>query len=329
MTPRVSPNGLTLARGIALALVGFIVLSMLVNFAARTAITWGGSRLLGTYVSLKGCSVGMLTQRLTLRHLRIEQPKGFEGEPLLEAPTASVRINLWELWHGRWHLREVVLDVDRIVLLKNREGRLNVDALKVINESSASTANAKSPAVGAGPVRLPGFRIDRLRLRIGRVIVRDAQQGDLKVYEAVIREKIFTNLSSPQQLVVVVLAHAMGPTALKGAGLSAAAALYGAGLLPAGVLGVVAAKDSASAEFTRDGAGLLERVERFMREAGKVKRVDRRRGELWASVRGCHVYVRVERLGRRRSRVTISARKLLLPKPAIAAGLLYELASRL
>ena len=70
---------------------------------------------------------------------------------------------------------------------------------------------------------------------------------------------------------------------------------------------------------------MLGLLERFLKERGRITRIERGRQELWGVVDGYNIYAHIEPAGWQKSRVILSARKYLWPKPAIAAGLLYQL----
>ena len=326
---------LRLPRWTPQAVVLFVAVYLGAHALAKTAISVAGSRLLGTRVRVGWCTIGVLHPGVTLHHLVVEQPKGFPRGHLLDVPTLSARLTLGGALRGQWHFADVVVDVREFRLVKDKDGRLNVDTLAVIAESkpaSAAMDKTAKPASAALPAAMPPFTVDRMRLSVERVIFTDYQKGsppEVQVYEHVLRGKTYKHITAVRQLVVVVLMQAMSPTAVKSAGISAAAALSGAALLPVAVLGVMAAKDDATAELSHGARETLRKMEAFLKDIGKVTRSDRDRGELWGKARGCDVYVHVESLGFGRSRVTITARKLLLPQPAVAAGLLYQLRERL
>jgi hypothetical protein len=317
------------ARWLAFAGICLVILSLAKDTVVKTVATAAASRLLGTQVTMRRCSLGLLNQRLLITGLIVAQPDGFDAGTLLDVPKVSVRLHVPALFQGRLHVPDATIDVREFVLIKQASGQLNVDALKVVTEVKN---RPPVPAASGGPQTPTPFLIEALHLHVGRVVFKDYHKGtppDIRVYEHVLPRKTFKRITDAGDFVLLVLMQAMSPTAIKGAGVYGAAALSGVGLLPAAVLGVMVARDDASTEFAKDRKAMLALFEAFLKEAGKVTRTDPARGELWAKVRGHDVYVRVEEAGRRRSRVRVTARQFLLPKPATAAGLLYQFAEQL
>jgi hypothetical protein len=62
---------------------------------------------------------------------------------------------------------------------------------------------------------------------------------------------------------------------------------------------------------------------------GKVKNADSSAGMISAKVYDCDITIEIERMSWNQCRTIIKARKYFLPKPDIAAGLLYQLKEKL
>ena len=176
------------------------------------------------------------------------------------------------------------------------------------------------------------MQIDELRLNVGRVIYKDYARGDKPVilaYEGVLKDKVFKDIKSPQQLATLVMVQAMGPAAIKGAKIYAAASLLGAAFLPAGVVGALIGKDSSTAEYDRNFERVYQAGLSVLKDRGELKTDDRDKGVIKAIVDGCDVALALEKISEQKTMAVISARKLMLPKPEVAAGIQYQIEQEL
>ncbi len=319
-TPHVAQARRPSARLVWL-IAGLLAAAVLKDLAAGVAVSIAASRVLGVPVRAHHCAVGILRQRLLVRGLEVGQPQGFGDGALLRVAAMEIRVDPLALLRGQLHVPDAAIDVAESLVVRRADGNINVEAVPLI----AATAHHPTQAPAAP---LPPFRIDRLSLHIGRVVFQDAYTQTpprLQVYDEVLRQKIFKDITDARQFAALVLMQAMAPTALRSAGLSGAAMLSGAGFLPAAILGVIVAKDAASIEWPGDPQDARRRVEGLLKRLGRLSRSEPAKGELWGMVQGHDIHVRVERAGWRKSRISVAARRFLLPKPAFAAGLLYQL----
>ena len=177
------------------------------------------------------------------------------------------------------------------------------------------------------------MRIDEVRLNLGRVVYKDYSQGGdrpkVNVYDIGIKDKVYKNIKSAQQFAALVMVEALGSTAIQGAKIYGAATLLGVGFLPAGVAGALVGQDSGVQEFVRSAESAYRAALKAVREMGELKSENRDAGVIKAKVDGADVAVRVEAVGGSKSKLTVSARKFLLPKPEIANGVLYQIEQEL
>jgi len=96
------------------------------------------------------------------------------------------------------------------------------------------------------------MQFDVVKLNLGKVIVKDYRKGEpptILAYNIGIDDKEYKNITSAQEFVTLVMIQAMGPAAIKGAGIYAAATVLGVAFLPAGVAGVLLGTDSGIEEI--------------------------------------------------------------------------------
>ena len=82
------------------------------------------------------------------------------------------------------------------------------------------------------------IQLDVMKLNLGKVVFKDYSKGEppaVSAYNIHVKDKTFKNINSVQKLVTVVLVEAMGPTAIRSAGIYAAATVLGVGFCRRGL----------------------------------------------------------------------------------------------
>ena len=309
-------------------MIGMVVLK---DTLIKSTITMVGSSVLGAPVKIKKFSFRAITQKVHIKEMVVYNPKGFPEEPLVDIPEVRVDFDLGALLKGKLHVPLIIFDLKKVVIIKDREGNLNVDVLKVVQAKEEPEQKEGKPKPKKSGKAMP-MQIDELRLNVERVIHKDYSQGDKPVilaYEVALKDKVFKNITSPEQLAALVMVQAMGPAAIKGAKIYGAATVLGAAFLPAGVVGVLVGKDSSTAEYKIDYDELYDVSLSVINEVGELKSDDRVGGVIKAKVNGSDIAIKLRKTPEQKIQMTISARKLMLPKPEVAGGLQYRISERM
>jgi len=183
-----------------------------------------------------------------------------------------------------------------MVVVKNKDGLLNVDALKVAQKpdkpAKVPEEKKKKKKKKTKPMSM---QIDALTLNIGKVVYKDYSRGEppsVEAYDGGIKGKTYKNITSAQKMAVLIMVEAMGQTAIKGAKIYGAAAILGVGFLPAGVVGVLIGKDSGSSEFNVDYNRAYQASVDTLRDMGAIIKEDKGGGLIKAKVDGSNVTVK-------------------------------------
>jgi hypothetical protein len=309
---------------IAAVLIALLFLGVVKDQFVKTAVTAGATQVLGAPVRMDNLSLGLLRQSIDIRGFKIFNPKGFPKGILLDVPRISVDYDPLALFKGKLHFQSIHVDLKELVIIKNEEGKLNVDSLSVAKKEEKAGEKKK----GAG---MP-MRIDLLTLSIGRIVQKDfsaKEKPALEVFEVNIKERKFKNITSAQQLATLVLVQAMQASTIKGAGIYSAAAFTGVAFLPLGAAAVLTAKDSSTQEFNVGFERAFKISGEVLRQRGEVISEDTGRGEIKGKIGASEVIIKIQKKAGNRSEITASARKFLLPQATVAAGLIYEISERL
>ncbi|MFA6379230.1 MAG: hypothetical protein WCX16_05580 [Candidatus Omnitrophota bacterium] len=308
-----------------------VVLCVAVGFGidlfVKQAVTVGASQVVGAPVHVDYLDIGIVRPSINIKGFKIYNPKGFPQGVLLDLQQIRVNYHPLRLLKGQLHASLVIVDLNEMVIIKNKDGKLNVDALKVAEEKKdEKKASEQKPAQSVK------MQMDVVKLNIDHVVYKDfsqSEQGQILVYDVNLKDKIFKDIASPQQLVTLIMVQAIGPTAVKSAAVYGAATVLGVAFLPAGVAGILIGKDDVVKEWSRSKDKIYGVSLDVIKKIGKFKNEDKSKGIINGLVYGADVQIVIKKGAKGKTQVAVSARKTMLPKPEIAAGVLYQIQERL
>jgi len=314
--------------------IGIIVLIVLIavglvkNTLIKTVVTAAASGVVGAPVHIDSLAVGVFKQSVQIKGFKLYNPAGYPKELMLDIPEIRVDYDLLGLLTGKLHCSLIILDLKEMVIVKDKEGKLNVDALKVAQKGQepAKKQEAQKPA------KEIGLRIDEARLNLGQVVVKDFTKGEppaIQAYDIGVHDKVFKDINSAEQFAALIMVQAMGPTALKSAGIYGAASVLGVAFLPAGVAGVLLGKDSGAQEYGVSFEKAYSAAKEAVQVRGQIITEDPVKGFIKAKVDGSDVKIQITTKDKNKVAVDVSARQMMLPKPEVAQGVLYQISEKL
>lgn len=286
----------------------------------------GATQLTGAAVRIDGLSFDIFNSSIHINGFKMYNPAGFPKEILTDIPKIEVEYDLSALLKKRLHLPWVEIDLKEVVVIKNKEGRLNVNSLKFAQKKEQLQAQAKQKKQKIIPMH-----IDLLRLNIGKVIHKDLSRGEkpsVEVYNINIK-KTYKNITGATQLVTLMLAASLEQTVIKGAEIYGIAAVVGVAVLPVGVASVFIGQDSAKADFDTNYERAYKVSLEALDELGDIIKTDERAGSIKGQIHGIEVVIKISKNTEKKIDIAVSARKYMLPKPNIAEGVLYEISQKL
>ena len=319
-------------KGLKFLIIIFAVLlvsGLVKNIIIKSAVSAGVTAITGAPVKIGSFAVGIFRTSIQIKGFQIYNPPGFPQEPMVDINEVRVDYDLPSIIKGKIHCPLIVLDIQEISFVKNQEGKLNVDALKV-SEKADQAKKEGAQSTEKKESRPLNIQFDLVRLSLDKVVVKDYSKGEppaIKANTAVFKDKEFRDIQSVEKLVMLVLVQGMAPAALQSAKLYAAQAILGVGFLPAGIAGVLLGKDKGEAEFAVDFEKGFQTVKDVLSKMGEIKSEDTAAGTIKAKVQGADVNVKIEKLDSNKIRVSVFARQLMIPKPDIANGVLYEVSN--
>ena len=195
---------------VILAIVALLVIAR--NVIVKNAVSAGVKAVTGLQLDIKRMNIGFIKTLIGIEGLKLYNPAGYKDPVMVDIPEVYVDYNLGAFLKKKVHLKEVRLNLKEFVVVKNEKGELNLDSLKAVQ--SAKEKKEPSPKKEKGAI--PEFKIDLLRLKIGKVVYKDYSKGDKpKVSEYNINiDEEFKNITDPQALGQLIVAKAVMNTAL-------------------------------------------------------------------------------------------------------------------
>lgn len=307
---------------IAIIIIAILVISAVKNNIIKYVVTVASAQVTGAPVHIGGFSLSIIGQRVAISGFKMYNPKGFPKGILVDLPKINVAYDLKSLLKRKLHLVDVEIQLKEMVLQKNQEGKLNIDELKVSKQGKKQEDRPSG--------QMP-MQIDTIKLGIGRIIMKDYSAGRepvVKVYDINIH-KSYKNITSAQQLAALILAEPMKAAGIQGAKIYGVATLAGTAVLPVAIAAKLTGKDSSQQEFAGSFDNVYAVSLSVLEEMGGITGEDKAGGVISANINSVPVTLRVRKKSDNRSEVSVSARKYLLPRPEIAAGVLYEISQKL
>lgn len=309
---------------IVLAAVVFVVVFCVArDFALKSIVGTVVTNVTGAPVSIGGLSLSLVNQSIKITEFKMYNPQGFHKDILVDIPKMGVAWNVGALLAGKIHLRELDLEIRELGMEKNREGKLNVDSLKIVEEQKQAKKTEEKPAK-----QLP-VEMDIVNLAMGRVVSKDYSAGGepvITVHEINIK-KTYKNIKSVQQLILLIITEPLKAAGIQGIKTYGASMLTGVAALPVAAAFTFAGKDYAREEFKAGMDRIYAIALDAITKAGTVKKESKGAASsvITGVVNGASVVCKLKVLANSSVQATISARKFGLPKPDVASGIMYRL----
>jgi len=297
---------------IGAAVLFLVCIMLLKDQIMKSGVTMVASQITGAPVHIDGFSFDIFTSTVHIAGLKIDNPDGFPPGVLVYCSKINVVFDRDALFKHRLHLISMEIELDQMGLTRNKEGKLNVDSLKIVKQPKASP-----------PVPM---QIDFLTLGIGKIVSKDYTGGTtpgIRVHDVNIH-KSYKNITSAQQLAVLVLAEPVKAAGIKSAEIYGVSMLAGVAILPVTIAATFIGQDSARQTVDAASGHVYEVSLEVIKEQGRITREDAANGIIKADIKGAMVALKLDRTADNKTEITVSARKFMFPMPDIAGGVLYE-----
>ncbi|MDW8343985.1 MAG: AsmA family protein [Verrucomicrobiae bacterium] len=191
-----------------------VVLFFARNWLARHIVQTAVKQVTGLPLQVASVHVDLMRSQLDVRGIRLQNPPDFPETRFVDMPRLSVNYSLPSLLTGRKHVRKIHIEIDQLVLVKNQRGESNVQKLRGVRSGEATSQAS--------------YRLDELRVRIGKVIIKDYSRARPTERTIVLNlDRTYRNITEQTSITRLVLVTMLGPVPLPEFGISTAHLLRG------------------------------------------------------------------------------------------------------
>jgi len=160
-----------ISRFLIFLVASTVILVLGRNVIAKTAVKVGVKSVTGLNLEIGKFNLG-LDSSLDIQNLVLENPKGFEEEIMVDLPKVAVALDLPAILKGNLHVKDVTLYLLEFQIIRNKEGVLNLDALKPAQKEKKTDVKKKEKAP-VGEKKEGLVQIDHVHLKVDKVVFRD------------------------------------------------------------------------------------------------------------------------------------------------------------
>ena len=187
-----------------------VAVSVVIDMALKTVLEKGTEMVTGLRLTMSEFNTGLLRGIIDIRGLKLYNPEGFTDPVMIDMPEIYVTYDLPAILKGTVHLKEVRINLAEFIVVKDKDGRLNLDSLR----STTAQKQGKTAQDKAGkPIKM---QIDRLKLKIGKAIYKDYSAGGapfIKEFNIGI-DDTYTNIDNPNTLISLIVVKALRGTTI-------------------------------------------------------------------------------------------------------------------
>ncbi|KJJ85212.1 conserved hypothetical protein, secreted [Candidatus Omnitrophus magneticus] len=203
---------------VTVLLAVFVIVALSKDFLIKIAIENGVTLVTGLKVQMSSLKVGLIGTDAGMKNLMIYNPSGYPDKVMLDMPEIYVDYDLPSIMKGNIHLTEMRIDLHEFYVVKNYKGELNLDALNLSKGSPEKSApvqeKGEQKVTGAG--KIPEIKIDKLTLKVGKVIYKDYSAGgaaSIQEFNINLNEE-YRNVDNPYTLVSLIVFKALMNTGI-------------------------------------------------------------------------------------------------------------------
>lgn len=177
------------------------------NYIAKTAVTKGVMAVTGLKIDINDIKVGIINTFIDVDDMKLFNPPDFPEKVMVEMPDIYVDYELSSFLKRKAHLEEIRIDLKEFTVIKNKNGELNIDSLKVAKEEKKEPQKPEKK-------EKTEVKIDLLDLKIGKVSYMDFSRGEKpKVIEYNVNlHEQFHNITNLNELGKIILVKALMKT---------------------------------------------------------------------------------------------------------------------
>ena len=196
-------------------LVGVVVLVIAAvvcrNFIAQKAVEIGVKEVTGFPLQIGSVQVGLFSGQLDVHDLKLMNPPEFADARFVDLPLFHVQYELGSLLRLSPHVKEIVVKINEVVIVKNAAGQSNANTIQE-KLAPAASSPAQPAAKPAESTKKISYQVDRLQVHIGTVVMKDFSKGGQPTERKITlnRDVTFENISESTSVSAMVMKVVFG-----------------------------------------------------------------------------------------------------------------------
>ncbi len=247
-----------LSKFFTLILVVLAVFVLLRDGIVKTAVEIGTRTATGLPLKIEKLHIGLLSSTFSISGLTLENPDGFQDRTMVSLPELFVDYSVKSFFAGAPRVHSVRVHLAEFNVVRNSDGKLNLDTFKSLSKPKQSEAAPTQPKPQAKTIS-----IGKLALRIDKVSYKDYTVNPVRVqdFNVGINEE-FSELPNLVTILKLIATRAFGSSIASLANLNL-------GDLQSSVSGIASQSLGSAADLVKDAKSLAE--EKVGETAGKVQ----------------------------------------------------------
>ena len=175
----------------------------IVQVTLETAI----SKFLPVSVHVGRTRASFIKSTIELKAVKVSNVHGFPEKLLADIPFIFIQYEPGGLAKHMAHFQKIQLDLKELTVVKNKEGKLNVEAFKSPKQDAKASSKQSSATL----------KIDTLVLSIGRVVYKDYSglgQPSTQTFEIQMKDRTYHNINNPTVIASLVMTEVISRSAL-------------------------------------------------------------------------------------------------------------------
>lgn len=195
---------------IAVVVLAIFVVGFVKDAVIKFAVERGVESVTGLKLSMKSLHVGIVRNVVMIKGLVLYNPKDFTEKIMVDMPEIYVDYDLPAILSGNTHIRQLRIHLRDFNVVKNKDGKLNLDSLKTV---ASQKKGAKAASKEAKPMKL---QIDSLYLKVDRASYKDFSSGTAPTIKEfnINLEESYSDIRDPNALVSLIVVKALTNTSI-------------------------------------------------------------------------------------------------------------------
>lgn len=186
-----------------------VVLVLARNYVVKLAAEQIVKQQTGLPLKMEGLNIGLVDTKIDIDDLKLYNPPNFDEKLMVNIPDIYVDYNLPEIIKGNIHLNEIRFHLNEVLIVKNKAGQTNIDALKALQQPKQEGEAPKEEKPKAEKKKGKEY-IDVASLRVDRITYKDySGEGEPKIITKDIGfNKTYKKIDSFNKLVALIVVDA-------------------------------------------------------------------------------------------------------------------------